>query len=130
MIPTEMIFLFGIGSSVLIGGILGFVQADLLSNTLQTLATVAAVTVGYMGLSTWKKQLKGKTEYQLARRCLIGIYKLRDAINEVRHPLISLGEMQAAIKENGEETDVWKDRTKMGIHFDCKTKLVRRCFRS
>jgi hypothetical protein len=42
--------------------------------------------VALAGLSTWKRQLKGQTDHELARRILVTLYRYRDAINGVRHP--------------------------------------------
>lgn len=55
-------------------------------------AVISAVTVGAAiyfgraGLHTWRKQLKGSADHDLARRLLIELYKLRDAIQRARSP--------------------------------------------
>jgi hypothetical protein len=65
--------------------------------------TITAAGVGAFvavrGLSAWRKQLRGKTDYELARRLLKASYKVRDAIRIVRHPAIWSGEAAAAQKE-------------------------------
>jgi hypothetical protein len=48
------------------------------------LATVTATIIAYAGLQTWKKQLRANAEYDLARRALIAVYKVRDAVNNCR----------------------------------------------
>jgi hypothetical protein len=65
------------------------------------LAAGIGAVVAVVGLNAWKKQLKGKTDYELARRYLRAVYKIRDAIKFVRNPFISLGEMEQALKERG-----------------------------
>jgi len=41
-----------------------------------------------LGLSTWRKELKGKSEYELAKRVLKSVYKVREAFKHVRSPAI------------------------------------------
>ena len=51
--------------------------------------SVAAITgaiVAVKGLGTWQRQLKGQSEYELARRILVTLYKYRDRIDGVRYP--------------------------------------------
>ena len=49
-------------------------------------AAVIGSCVAIIGLNTWQKQLKGKSEHDLSRRLLVSLFKYRDAINGVRHP--------------------------------------------
>jgi hypothetical protein len=61
----------------------------------------------------WKRQMKGKTEYESARRYLKTALQLRDAIKFVRNPFISLGEMEVALKENGLGSEEYQNKDKM-----------------
>ena len=45
------------------------------------------------GLNHWKRQIKWKTEYDLARRFLVSLYKYRDALIGVRHPVMMAYQM-------------------------------------
>ena len=63
------------------------------------LAAVVGATVATLGLNAWKKQLRGKTDYELARRLLRAVYKVRDFIPQVRSPMIFDGEKDEAIGE-------------------------------
>ncbi len=54
--------------------------------------------------AAWKKQLKGKTDYEIARRYFRTVLRLRDAIKFVRNPFISNAEMEKALKEHGFES--------------------------
>lgn len=65
-------------------------------------AGLGSITAFY-GLRVWRKQLKGKTEYELARRMLLSVYKIRDAIKVVRNPFIPVGEIYEAKKEYQKE---------------------------
>ena len=50
-------------------------------------AAVAAACIAYLGLAAWKKQLHGRSGYELARRLLRAVYSVRDRIVRVRTPL-------------------------------------------
>jgi hypothetical protein len=70
---------------------------------LKDLFTIASLTiaaaVAIMGLRTWRRQLKGTANYELAKRLLKATYQLRDALQAVRSPLMMAGEIAHAIKE-------------------------------
>jgi len=53
-----------------------------------TLAALVAAYVGIKGLGTWQRQLRGNTEYALAKSVLTAVYELRGAIAAVRHPFM------------------------------------------
>ena len=52
------------------------------------LSAFAVAFFAYLGLHAWKKELKGKSEYQLAKDVLKSVYKVRDAFKHVRHMVI------------------------------------------
>jgi hypothetical protein len=52
------------------------------------LSAVSAAVFAYLGLTTWRKELKGKSEYQLAKEVLKSVYKVREAFKHVRNPWI------------------------------------------
>ena len=76
--------------------VLGVVQGVIL-----TLAAIVGAVVAIVGLRTWRAQLKGNTEYDLSRRLLKAIYRVRDELDYVRRPLITWGEIAAAAQEAG-----------------------------
>ena len=51
-------------------------------------AAITGAVVAVKGLGTWQRQLKGQSEYELSRRILVSVFKYRDAINGVRHPVM------------------------------------------
>ncbi len=69
------------------------------------LAVVAIVgaCVAVRGLSTWNRQLKGGVEYDLTRRLLRNTYRLREAIKNVRNPVMWAAEMPAPPDEQREK---------------------------
>jgi hypothetical protein len=52
------------------------------------LSAVSAAVFAYCGLTTWRKELKGKSEYQLAKEILKSVYKVREAFKYVRNMAI------------------------------------------
>ena len=56
------------------------------------IAAFIGACVAIAGLSTWRRQLKGQADHELARRILVSLYRYRDAINGVRHPAMMAGE--------------------------------------
>ncbi len=70
-------------SSVTIGEYLTFGK-----DVVTTIAPVATFVVALLGLKTWKRQLKGQSEYELSKRMIVNILKYRDAIHSVRSPSI------------------------------------------
>ena len=77
--------------------------AKLTLEIINTFAILSGAVMAFVGVNAWKKQLKGSTEYELAKRYLKAVYKIRDAIKYVRNPFISIDEMAVALKENGIE---------------------------
>lgn len=52
------------------------------------LSAAAAALFAYLGLSAWKRELKGKSEYQLAKDVLKSVYRVREAFKHARNPAI------------------------------------------
>ena len=58
------------------------------------IVAIVGAVVAVIGLNTWRKQLGGTVEYELARRLLREVYQLREALQSVRFPFISAKEME------------------------------------
>ncbi|MEQ1486150.1 hypothetical protein [Methyloglobulus sp.] len=65
-------------------------------------ATTAIVAV--LGLKNWSRELKGKTEFEVARNLIRTTYKLRDEIQNCRSPFISAYEFPKEYKGGSRET--------------------------
>jgi len=65
-------------------------------------AAFVGTYVAVKGLGIWRKQLIGHAEYDLSRRLLVSLYKYRDVINGVRHPVIWGHEMPHPPKDKEE----------------------------
>ncbi|QKF83461.1 hypothetical protein [Halarcobacter ebronensis] len=68
---------------------------------------ITASVVAVKGLSTWKKQLKGKDEYELCKRILIDLYKYQNGIRIVRNPAMFQYEYPEEI-----DRKKWNDKEK------------------
>lgn len=73
------------------------------------LFTLAGLIIAGMGLATWKKQIKGSKEFEVAHNLHFAMLKLREAIKHVRNPAIWPSESQRAVKfikeRNPEKSD-------------------------
>ena len=75
----------------------------LTTGLLKDLATIVAASVasyvGIFGLKAWRKQLKGRNDYELARRLLKNTYRIRDGIANIRSPFGNPSEIERALTE-------------------------------
>jgi len=71
----------------------------LIKDIITGLSALTAAVIAMLGLQAWKRQLKGKTEYELAQKFLRGVYKIREAFAWVRNPFQSAAEISQAMKE-------------------------------
>ena len=53
-----------------------------------SMAAIFAAFVAFRGINTWQKELKGKSEYQLAKDVLRTVYDVREGFIHVRKPAI------------------------------------------
>lgn len=73
------------------------------------LTAILGLLFGQSWLDTSKKKMKGKLDYDIARKYLKMVLQLRDAIKIVRSPFVSISEEQNAIKEQGLNGDGYED---------------------
>ncbi len=83
-----------------------------ITNSVIALATLIGVIIAGFGLSTWRKQLKGTYDYELAKKTLFSVYKLRDALKYVRQPFLSVGEANKDDKDIPWEQSAYISRWK------------------
>jgi hypothetical protein len=63
--------------------------SNCLSDFKDLVLVVTAVIASYValkGLSTWRRQLRGQSEYELAGRFLKSLFLFRDSLKNVRNP--------------------------------------------
>ncbi len=73
-----------------------------------TCGALVGIYVAIRGLNTWNRQLRGTSEYDLARRVLRAVYRHRDALKNVRNPAVWVNEQphppeEEAKKMNSEQ---------------------------
>ncbi len=66
-------------------------------------AAITGAIVAVKGLSTWKKQLRGQSEYELSKSILVTLLRYRDAIDGVRNPGMWAAEMPYPPAEQAEK---------------------------
>lgn len=58
------------------------------SNVIVALAALGALYFAYRGIKTWQDELHGRNRYDLARRLLLNLYRVREAISQLRNDAI------------------------------------------
>ncbi len=64
-------------------------------------AALVGAGVAVFGLKTWRHQIRGKVEYETARKVLRAVLEVRECVAGVRAAFISVGEMLEAFDEAG-----------------------------
>jgi hypothetical protein len=54
------------------------------------IGTAGALSIGVAGLSTWRRQLRGASQYDVAKRAVLLTYQVQDALQGVRRPMLYL----------------------------------------
>jgi hypothetical protein len=62
---------------------------------------LGGLRIAWLGVDAWKRQLRGQTEYDLARRLLRATLDVRDAVARLRSPMVWAAEMQKAAADAG-----------------------------
>jgi len=76
---------------------------DIFKDIVLACAATTGAYVAFKGLSTWKQQLTGQTEYDLARRMLVTLFRYRDSIDQARHPVMWGNEMPSPPDEEAKK---------------------------
>jgi hypothetical protein len=63
-----------------------------IKDVLVALAAAITAIVAIVGLTSWRRELKGKAEFEVARNLIRATYALRDAVQDSRAPFVSGGE--------------------------------------
>ena len=78
-------------------------------------AAVATASIAYSGLNKWRAEIRGRADFETARRLTLATYQLRDALRQARSPLILAQEFPegyhehfGAKKSDEEEADAWR----------------------
>lgn len=99
--------------------LLGFVREIVVMAAAGTGAVVAV-----LGLRTWRHQIKGKTEYDLARRLLRAAYEVREEFNRVFNPVMLGGEIATAYEEA--EVDPADEKRRAEVVYSYRWRFLQR----
>lgn len=80
---------------------------DVITSIINTIVIIFATGLTIYGFTTWRKELKGKHEYELSKQIIAETYSIRDRIDQVRNPFISVHEFKDREDKVG-ETDYQK----------------------
>lgn len=85
---------------------------QLIKDIVSIIEALGILLIGYVGLSTWKKQLKGTNEYELAKKAIICTYQVQQLIQSVRNPLLVYNKEDNTEKQNKleEEKSIYEKR--------------------
>lgn len=72
------------------------VRSPPLATGVIAVATLAGLVIAALGLRTWRVQLAASADFDLARRLLLEVYRLRDALEYVRDPMMLVQEAAGA----------------------------------
>ena len=73
----------------------------LIKDSLIVIAALIGSISAFWGLKTWRRQIKYKAEYDIAKRFMKCIYQLREAIKNVREPFQTSEEISESLKAEG-----------------------------
>ena len=101
-----------------------FMEAGIenLKNVVETLFYILTIVLAYAGLNTWKTQLRGTSEYELAKAVISGVYRVRDSIFAAQAPFMSAGEWSERVEKPAETAT---QRDALNAHFAYKKRLQR-----
>jgi len=88
---------------------------NIIPDAITAISAIIIAVLAIYGIREWKRQIKGKTNYEIARRYLRAALKFRNEIQYVRNPFIPVNEMQIALKEHGFKSEEYTDTVKTNM---------------
>ncbi|MCR9313326.1 hypothetical protein [Vibrio alginolyticus] len=76
---------------------------SLTKDVFSILGTVGALIIGTFGLFTWRRQLRGTSEYELAKKAVFKTYEVQQALQAVRNPMLYLSKEEVEVGRRLEE---------------------------
>ncbi|HHF2855335.1 TPA: hypothetical protein ACPJZ8_004584 [Vibrio diabolicus] len=76
---------------------------SLTKDVFSILGTIGALIIGTFGLFTWRRQLRGTSEYELAKKAVFKTYKVQQALQAVRNPMLYLSKEEVEVGRRLEE---------------------------
>lgn len=72
------------------------VNWEVTTQAVSMLGTVGLVLIGMFGLREWRRQLKSTSDHELAKKLILETYRWRQAIQNVRNPMLYLNKDEVA----------------------------------
>ncbi|EMY6467095.1 hypothetical protein ABCL20_004572 [Vibrio alginolyticus] len=76
---------------------------SLTKDVFSILGTVGALIIGTFGLFTWRRQLRGTSEYELAKKAVFKTYEVQQTLQAVRNPMLYLSKEEVEVGRRLEE---------------------------
>lgn len=84
---------------------------SLTKDVVTPIGTLGALVIGVVGLTTWRRQLRGTSEYDVAKGAVLMTYQVRDAMQAVRSPMLYLRKEEVeAGRKLEEEQRIYDER--------------------
>jgi len=84
---------------------------SLTKDVVSIIGTVGALTIGGLGLFTWRRQLRGTSEYEIAKKAILKTYEVQQALQSVRNPMLYLSKEEVeAGRRLEEEQRIYSER--------------------
>jgi hypothetical protein len=84
---------------------------SLTKDVVSIVGTIGALTIGGLGLFTWRRQLRGTSEYEIAKKAILKTYEVQQALQSVRNPMLYLGKEEVeAGRRLEEEQRIYSER--------------------
>src|SRR5690554_6636426 len=90
---------------------IGEINWSLTKDVVSIVGTIGALGIGVLGLYTWRRQLRGTSEYEIAKKAILGTYEVQQALQSVRNPMLYLSREEVeAGRRLEEEQRIYSDR--------------------
>ena len=84
---------------------------SLTKDVVSIVGTIGALTIGGLGLFTWRRQLRGTSEYEVAKKAILKTYEVQQALQTVRNPMLYLSKEEVeAGRRLEEEQRIYSER--------------------
>ncbi|WP_286237973.1 hypothetical protein [Neptuniibacter halophilus] len=94
------------------GAVMSEIDWTLIKDLITTVCAIGALLIAVSGLSTWKSQLKGTSEYELAKKIMLLTYELQQEFGSVRNPMLrySWDKSQGLDAQINAEMEIYQNR--------------------
>lgn len=90
-------------------------------------AAVTTATIAWRGVESWRSELKGKADFEVARGFIRATYQLRDAIEVCRSPWIPVSEFPEGYRSSYGKRDAKEEGQAMAFVYGNRWDKVSTC---